>query len=51
MPLSQAPAACRRNAGAQFDRGFLRYQVMHHEKDVTALSLQAKEGHDRELRS
>jgi putative membrane protein len=37
--------------GAQFDREFLRYQVMHHEKDVTAFGLQAKEGQDPELKA
>jgi len=37
--------------GAQFDREFLRHQMMHHEKDVTAFGLQAKEGQDPELRA
>jgi putative membrane protein len=37
--------------GAQFDREFLRYQVMHHEKDVAAFGLQAKEGQDPELKA
>lgn len=37
--------------GAQFDQAFLRYQVMHHEKDVTAFTLQAKEGQDPELKA
>jgi len=37
--------------GAQFDREFLRHQVMHHEKDVAAFGVQAKEGQDPELRA
>jgi putative membrane protein len=37
--------------GAQFDREFLRYQVMHHEKDVAAFNLQAKEGQDPDLKA
>jgi putative membrane protein len=37
--------------GAQFDREFLRYQVMHHEKDVAAFTLQAKEGQDPDLKA
>jgi putative membrane protein len=37
--------------GAQFDREFLRYQVMHHEKDVAAFNLQAKEGQDSDLKA
>ena len=37
--------------GAQFDREFLRYQVMHHEKDVAAFGLQAKEGQDPDLKA
>ena len=37
--------------GAQFDQAFLRYQVMHHEKDVTAFNLQAKEGQDPGLKA
>jgi putative membrane protein len=37
--------------GAQFDQAFLRYQMMHHEKDVTAFTLQAKEGQDPELKA
>jgi putative membrane protein len=37
--------------GAQFDQAFLRYQVMHHEKDVAAFTLQAKEGGDPELKA
>jgi putative membrane protein len=37
--------------GPQFDREFLRYQVMHHEKDVAAFGLQAKEGQDPDLKA
>ncbi len=37
--------------GAQFDREFLSYQVMHHEKDTAAFSFQAKEGRDPELKA
>ena len=37
--------------GAQFDREFLRYQVMHHEKDVAAFALQAKAGQDPDLKA
>lgn len=35
--------------GAQFDREFLNYQVMHHEKDTAGFSVQAKHGEDPEL--
>jgi putative membrane protein len=37
--------------GAEFDREFLRYQVMHHEKDTAAFALQAKDGQDPELKA
>jgi len=37
--------------GAQFDREFLWYQLMHHEKDVTSFGLQAKEGQDADLKA
>jgi len=37
--------------GAQFDREFLRYQVMHHEKDTAAFSVQAKDGQDPALKA
>jgi putative membrane protein len=37
--------------GAQFDREFLRYQVMHHEKDTAAFAIQAKDGQDAELKA
>ena len=37
--------------GAQFDREFLSYQVMHHEKDTAAFSVQAKEGQDPDLKA
>jgi putative membrane protein len=37
--------------GGQFDREFLSYQVMHHEKDVAAFSVQAKDGQDAELKA
>jgi putative membrane protein len=37
--------------GAQFDREFLRYQLMHHEKDVASFGLQAKEGQDADLKA
>ena len=36
--------------GAQFDREFLSYQVMHHEKDTAAFAVQAKEGQDPDLK-
>jgi len=37
--------------GGQFDREFLSYQVMHHEKDTAAFSVQAKGGQDPELKA
>jgi putative membrane protein len=37
--------------GGQFDREFLSYQVMHHEKDTAAFSVQAKDGKDPELKA
>jgi putative membrane protein len=37
--------------GGQFDREFLSYQVMHHEKDTAAFSVQAKDGQDPELKA
>ena len=37
--------------GGQFDREFLRYQVMHHEKDTVAFAVEAKEGQDPELKA
>jgi putative membrane protein len=37
--------------GGQFDREFLSYQVMHHEKDTAAFSVQAKEGQDPALKA
>lgn len=37
--------------GGQFDREFLSYQLMHHEKDVAAFSVQAKEGQDADLKA
>jgi putative membrane protein len=37
--------------GAEFDREFLRSQVMEHEKDVAAFSVQAKEGQDPDLKA
>jgi putative membrane protein len=37
--------------GAQFDREFLNYQVMHHEKDTAGFAVQAKDGQDPELKA
>jgi putative membrane protein len=37
--------------GASFDREYLRYQVMHHEKDTAAFAFQAKEGQDPDLKA
>ena len=37
--------------GASFEREYVRYQVMHHEKDTAAFALQAKEGQDPELKA
>jgi putative membrane protein len=37
--------------GGQFDREFLSYQVMHHEKDTAAFSVQAKDGQDPALKA
>src|SRR5918996_2138669 len=37
--------------GASFDREYVRYQVMHHEKDTAAFALQAKEGQDPDLKA
>ena len=37
--------------GAQFDREFLSYQVMHHEKDTAAFAVEAKEGQDPDLKA
>jgi putative membrane protein len=37
--------------GAQFDRDFLNYQVMHHEKDTAGFAIQAKHGEDPELKA
>jgi putative membrane protein len=37
--------------GAQFDREFLNYQVMHHEKDTAGFGVQAKHGEDPELKA
>jgi putative membrane protein len=36
--------------GVQFDREFPWYQVMHHEKDTAGFAVQAKEGHNSELK-
>jgi putative membrane protein len=37
--------------GASFDREYLRYQVMHHEKDTAGFALQAKQGQDPDLKA
>jgi putative membrane protein len=37
--------------GVQFDREFLRYQLMHHEKDVAGFAVQAQAGQDPELKA
>jgi putative membrane protein len=37
--------------GPSFDREYVRYQVMHHEKATAAFALQAKEGQDPELKA
>jgi len=37
--------------GPQFDREFLSYQVMHHEKDTAAFSVEAKDGQDPDLKA
>jgi putative membrane protein len=37
--------------GASFDREFVRYQMMHHEKDAAGFTIQAKDGQDPELKA
>ena len=37
--------------GAQFDREYLRSQVMDHEKETAAFAVQAKEGQDPDLKA
>lgn len=37
--------------GQQYDRQFLLYQVMHHEKDTAAFNVQAKQGQDPDLKA
>jgi putative membrane protein len=37
--------------GASFDREYVRYQVMHHEKDTAGFAVQAKDGQDSELKA
>jgi putative membrane protein len=37
--------------GASFDREYVRYQVMHHEKNTAGFAVQAKDGQDTELKA
>ena len=37
--------------GGSFDREYVRYQLMHHEKDAAGFAVQAKDGEDPELKA